>query len=109
MTSSGLLGRVLLILAYSTPVLGVALYIAVALVEIPIPFLGQAETSLAHDHSDDHLFHEGPGARAEAGPGTRVGSYAPYFEIELEDGSLVTLTDLIEAEKPAFLYFWTTT
>ena len=100
-----LLVRVLLLPAYSTPVVAVALYVAVALVENPIPSLSGAEGSPEQANSDDHLFHEGAGARAEAGPGALVGSYAPYFVIELEYGSLVTLTDLFEVEKPAFLYF----
>lgn len=101
-------GRILLILAYSAPVLAAALYVAVALAEVSIPTLDRSETSTEHDHADDHLFMD-PGALYKAGTGTGEGAYAPYFELELEDGTLVTLTDLLEAEKPTFLYFWATT
>ena len=107
MTPNTRLGRVLLIFAYSTPILAVAIYIAVALAG-PIPLLGQSEGSSGHDHSDDQLF-EGPSALYEAGPGTQVGTHAPYFEIEPADRKLVTLTDLLEAEKSTFLYFWAPT
>ena len=104
MTSESWLGKILLILAYAAPVIAVALYIAIAVADLPVPFLTRAEASLEDEH-----YHEGPGILYEAGPGTRAGTFAPYFEIALEDGTLVTLTDLLEAEQPTFLYFWATT
>ena len=99
MTPNTRMGMVLLMLAYSTPVLAVAIYIAVTLAWVPIPLLDRSEGSAGHDHPDAHLF-EGPSALYETGPGTQVRTHAPYNVIHLEDGKLVSLTDLLEAEEP---------
>lgn len=69
MTPNTRMGRVLLLLAYSTPVLAVAIYITATLAWVPIPLLDQSEGSAGHGHPDAHLF-EGPSALYEARPGT---------------------------------------
>ena len=45
----------------------------------------------------------------QAKVGTGVGDRAPEFEISLTDGSLVSAAGLQESQRPAFLFFFSTT
>ena len=44
----------------------------------------------------------------EAAVGNEVGNRVPDFDMQLPDGSFVATSDLLAAEKPVFLIFFTT-
>ena len=48
-------------------------------------------------------------AAVEIKVGTDVGDRVPEFEISLTDGTLVSAAGLQESQRPAFLYFFSTT
>ena len=45
----------------------------------------------------------------QARVGTGVGDRVPEFEISLTDGTLVSAAELQESQRPAFLFFFSTT
>ena len=45
----------------------------------------------------------------QARVGTSVGDRVPEFEISLTDGTLVSAAELQESQRPAFLFFFSTT
>jgi len=68
-------------LACSTPTLAVALNVPFTLADFLVPFLNKAESSPENDPA-----HEDPRPTYKSGPGTQVGTYVSYFDIDLKNG-----------------------
>ncbi len=97
-------GRALWVLAYSLPVLVLAIFVFFSFAEVSVPYWPGDETLELDDHL--HIVESFPLSSSD---GAQVGSRIPGFTLELFEGRVVTSDELVAEGKPTFLFFWATT
>ena len=97
-------GRALWVLAYSLPVLVLAIFVFFSFAEVSVPYWPGDETL----ELDDHL-HSVESFPLSYSDGAQVGRRIPGFTLELLQGRVVTSDELVAEGKPTFLFFWATT
>ncbi len=97
-------GRALLVLAYSFPVLALAIFVLFSFGDVSLPFWPSDQTAELDDHL--HIVESFP---LSSSGGAQVGRRIPSFTLELFQGRTVTSNELMAEGKPTFLFFWATT
>ena len=93
--------RTLLVLAYSIPVLALAVYVSFSFAAASIPFWPGDET-VEHD---EHLLIAESFPLSSSARG-QIGGQIPSFTLQLVNEQTVTSDELLTEGKPTFLFFW---